>query len=602
MIVHQLATSALLAVLLASVVGAQPSNPVTIDTSFGQVTGFTSPDGVDSFLGIQYANVGERFSRSSLIETQESQAVNATSYGPYCYQADVEGFTNYASREQDEECLYLNIWRPSNATSNSSLSTMVWIHGGGFWFGSGAEDIYKGTNLAQQHDVVVITLNYRLGLFGFLVTGENGQGGLNGIDDQINGLKWVKNHIASFGGNPDDVTIFGESAGSVSVCFLAVSPLAKGLFHHSIQQSGECVYGPTVVAKDATVGAQQTEMILNSTGASSVADLANATRFPAADIAPYSIETLMWWPTVDGLVLPDHPSQMYADSSNINPTDMIIGSTSYDSVTALFFPPEVNIAMASTMNDEIESTFGTELGAAIIEAYSPENYNGNAVAAYSQYTGDFWFRCASRAFVNLVSDKLSGKAFLYNYAYLSTFDPVVLNGLYQMAGINDTTWATHTADLFMVFGTMEEFPAWVGLNETLTPSTDDLAMSAEMMNRWVNFAKLGDPNSVDYDGWDPVSQETETVPPGKATSVPSFLLQKGGGQMSTVEEKIEQCSAFPFVVSPPEPSSPAPEPSSPAPEPTTSTPEQSSSADGSIEVATILLVASEFLVMVRLIS
>lgn len=571
--------------LLAAKAGvfAQSLNPVTIDTTFGQVTGISSDDGVDSFLGIKFANVGERFSRSSLIETQ-SEPVNATSYGPYCYQAFFEGMGDLPPLPQDEDCLYLNIWRPSNATSDSSLSTMVWIHGGGFIFGSGAEELYNGANLARE-DVVVVTLNYRLGLFGSLVTDNDGTGGLNGIDDQINGLKWVKNHIASFGGNPDDVTIFGESAGSISVCIISISPLAKGLFHRAIQQSGECVYSPAVVPRDAAFGVQQTEFMLNLTGAASVADLTSATSFPAIEIAPLSGMANLWWLTVDGLVLTNHPSQLYADSNNINPTDMIIGSTSYDDPFVLLLPPEVYVPLSFTMNDGIEGFFGPEAGGAIIEAYSPDKYNDNQVAAYSQYSGDFYIRCATRAFANMVSGKLSGKAFLYNYAYLSSFDPVILNGLYESEGIDDITWATHAAEVPMVFNNLEGDLFGFSLPD---PTEDDLAVSAELLSRWVNFAKTGDPNSDEYSGWEAVSQEA--VPPGRATSVPTFVLQLGGSEMSTVEEKVEQCSTFPFVV----------EASSAAPTPTMSTPEptMSSSAHVKVKVTTTLLMACMFLWMV----
>jgi len=545
MIVHRLAAYVLALASMATAVAA-----VTVDTSFGQVAGTTS-NGVDSFLGIQYAAAGKRFARSTLIESQQP-LINATSYGPYCYQSIPPGsdqaFSVYTSQPQDEECLHLNIWRPENTTSSSLLTTMVFIHGGGFQLGSGAEPLYTGANLAREHGVVVVTLNYRLGLFGFLVTGENGEGGLNGIHDQINALQWVQNHIESFGGNPNQVTIFGESAGSVSVCMLCVSPLARDLFQRAILQSGECALG-ILAPNDVQVGAANTALVLNLTSASSVTDLANATRFPAADIAPYSATLSTGWPTVDGWVLPEHPSQLYSNSDKIVPTDMIIGSNSYDSPLVVVISPETYIAMANnSMQGGIIETFGPEYGAAVLEAYSPEKYNGNPIAAYAQYDGDFFFRCASRQFAAIVSDNLVGRVFLYNYAHLSTADPILWNGFQELANINNETWASHGADLPMVFGTFDEFTeGWY--MDSVEPSTDDVVLSTEIMARWTSFAKSGDPNTANYVGWNPVSQGENT--PGEATTVPTFLLQKGGGEMGDVEEKVKQCSIFAFSSPPP---------------------------------------------------
>jgi len=180
---------------------------VTVETSLGPVVGVSDGErGVDSFLGIQFAKVGERFSRSTLIQAGDddgagggSGVINATSYGPYCYQSTPVGFDELfdaSDSDQDEECLYLNIWRPSSPPSSGTedttlLPTMVYIHGGGFVLGSGAESLYVGSTMAAAHGVVVATINYRLGLFGSLVTGENGYGGMNFVHDQVSGRLYL---------------------------------------------------------------------------------------------------------------------------------------------------------------------------------------------------------------------------------------------------------------------------------------------------------------------------------------------------------------------------------------------------------------------------
>lgn len=135
-----------------------------------------------------------------------------------------------------EDCLYLNIYTPANRAHNAKLPVMVWIHGGGFVMGSAST--YDGSALAAYQDVVVVLIQYRLGLLGFLSTGDEQMSGNFGLLDQIQALKWVQEHIHNFGGNPDLVTIFGESAGGISVSLQLLSPLSKGLFHHAIAESG----------------------------------------------------------------------------------------------------------------------------------------------------------------------------------------------------------------------------------------------------------------------------------------------------------------------------------------------------------------------------
>ena len=145
--------------------------------------------------------------------------------------------------EQNEDCLYLNVWTPG--LDGKRRPVMVWIHGGGFTIGSGSQAIYNGSVLARRGDAVVVTINYRLGPLGFLRLKEVTNGkiqstGNEGMLDQISALEWVRDNIAEFGGDPDNVTIFGESAGGMSVGTLLAMPAARGLFHKAIPQSGAC--------------------------------------------------------------------------------------------------------------------------------------------------------------------------------------------------------------------------------------------------------------------------------------------------------------------------------------------------------------------------
>ncbi|XP_070551121.1 carboxylesterase 1D-like [Ptychodera flava] len=192
---------------------------------------------VNVFKGIPYAEppVGELRFRPPQPKVSWEGEYNATYYRSICIQPPnpflpIEG-------KQDEDCLFLNVYAPKT-TQSRKLPVMVWIHGGALVVGSGSGDFYDGTVLAAVGDVVVVTFNYRLGALGFFVTGDEHATGNYGLYDQIAALQWIQTNIEAFGGDPNKVTVFGESAGSISAEFLLLSPLTDGLFHRVILQSG----------------------------------------------------------------------------------------------------------------------------------------------------------------------------------------------------------------------------------------------------------------------------------------------------------------------------------------------------------------------------
>jgi len=210
---------------------------------------------VYEFLGIQYGlpPIGEqKFRPSKLNETSWNGIKNATKYGPECYQP--LSFNTAMS----EDCLYLNIWT-TNPDSSANLPVMFWIHGGAGVFGAGSDPTYEGTNFTSYgEDIVLVTINYRLGPLGFLASKQlydedpnwKSYGGLNGINDQINALLWVSKYIQHFGGNPNHISIFGESEGGLSVCILLISPQLADILpvklKYAIIESGSCT-GPWYV-------------------------------------------------------------------------------------------------------------------------------------------------------------------------------------------------------------------------------------------------------------------------------------------------------------------------------------------------------------------
>lgn len=220
--------------------GATESISSVVKVTTGSVQGQPrNEDGILSFLGIPFAAppVGQLRWKSPQSPVKFNGTFNATTFGYSCYSALL---SLPPPTPQNEDCLTINVWTGASST-NEKRPVMFWIYGGGFQFGSSADPGYNGTALAQE-GVVVVSFNYRLGALGYLALDELDEEGTNsgnfGLQDQLYALQWVKENIIAFGGDPDNVTIWGESAGAHSVGLLMASPLSEGLFHKGIMESG----------------------------------------------------------------------------------------------------------------------------------------------------------------------------------------------------------------------------------------------------------------------------------------------------------------------------------------------------------------------------
>ena len=243
---------------------------------------------------------------------------------------------------KSEDCLYLNIWTPAKS-SGDRIPVLVWIYGGGFGAGATSEKNYSGENLAMK-DVVLVSIAYRVGQLGFLAHKElskespNQVSGNYGLLDMIAGLQWVQKNITAFGGDPDRVTIFGESAGGIAVSMLCASPLAKGLFHGAISQSGGSFGPPRPTTfpgenlKRLANAEVEGQAYLKSAGVSSIAEL----RKIDADKLPAGRGLGMSWPIIDGWVIPDDQYNLY-ESNRFNDTPILVGYNSDEG--ASFSPP-----------------------------------------------------------------------------------------------------------------------------------------------------------------------------------------------------------------------------------------------------------------------
>lgn len=286
--------------------------------------------GVDVFKGIPYAKppVGALRWRAPVRLPEWSGCLNATDFGPACPQSPPQLskiYTPYPPLPVDEDCLSLNIWAPEDA---SAAPVFVWIHGGSLNIGSSREPVYDGEQLARA-GVVVVSINYRLGVLGWLAHPElseeqGGTSGNYGLMDQILALEWVRDNIAAVGGNPGNVTVAGESAGALSAMYLMASPAARGLFHKVIAQSPYMISTPHLNrCEHGMTPAEETgEMLTKSLGGQSVAQLRNRDASALAEASARAGFTP--WGTIDGSLLPKQLVEVF-DSGDQAPVPVIAG-------------------------------------------------------------------------------------------------------------------------------------------------------------------------------------------------------------------------------------------------------------------------------------
>ena len=447
------------------------------------------------FLGIPYARppVGDLRWKAPQKPDPWNNVRDATQFGKRCAQLMDATLQNAASN--DEDCLYLNVWTPVPAAT-APLPVMIWIHGGGNVNGSASEPVpfvntgvfYDGEFLAGNHGVVVVSLNYRLGIFGFFGHPDlwaEGSSGNQGLLDQQMAFHWVHDNIAKFGGDPGNVTIFGESAGSFDVCMHMAAPSNAGLFHRAISESGGCT---TVQRTRALAEAAATTFATNAgcTGAGALACLrgkAAADLMASPDVAAGNGFGM----DVDTQFLPDQPRTLY-DMGKIAKVPYLLGSNTDEGT--LFLPPTTPATDQDYMT-ALTAIFGATVAAQVAAAYPVANFANGVpnpqTAALARVIGDSRLVCPT--FDTAVRTAHAGASvFMYN------FDVPV------PALISMTLGATHGSELTSVFGTSPTFATDPGAK-----SVSDL-----MQRYWTNFARTGNPNAGADLTW-PALTETTNV-------------------------------------------------------------------------------------------
>ena len=449
----------------------------TVVTQSGVVAGTPrSQAGVLQFLGIPYAAgpVGSLRWRPPTPAPNYSGTLNATSYGASCYAAE-ENAPVFGV--QSEDCLNLNVWTAANDTTQK-LPVMVWIYGGGFQFGSSSQPNYNGTNFARE-SVILVSFNYRLGVLGFLALPELDQEGTNsgnfGLQDQVAAMHWVKANIAQFGGDPDNVTIFGESAGAHSVGLLLASNLTSGLFNKAILESGaywDSEHGSIESFQDARQKGDQFEQKL---GATTVAELRSLPATTINNAALWNSSTdpgiTAFAPSIDNYVVTKVPAATFSQGQTQKIP--ILAGFNLDE-EFLFLPRALPHSTTQQYAQSVDVFFAGEA----IEALQlyPGSTQAQANNSADIIIGDLVIREQTWEALDSQARNSDQTCYGYYFTYTSAYSPL----------------AAHTAEVSFVFGNLGPNPIF---GTVAPPSSADVALSRTIMSYWTNFARTGNPNS-----------------------------------------------------------------------------------------------------------
>ncbi|KAH8686084.1 prolyl oligopeptidase-like protein [Tricladium varicosporioides] len=528
-----------LSILLAASTVSLASQQVT--TSYGTVEGVISDvnSAVAVYKGIPFATppISDLRWKAPTSPSNWTGILNATSFGPDCAQSySALGVFSSGSEDISEDCLYMNIWTPANATSASNLPVYVWIYGGRFEGGAGSVPTYDGSHLASK-DIVVINFNYRMGPFGFLAHPEldaespHNSSGNYGLLDQIQALTFVQEEIAAFGGNPDHITVGGQSAGSASALDMMYSPLSSDKIVATIAESGARgvhdpeTYGLATAHRSKAAAEASGIAFLVEMNATTITELRNVSM---ADLLKYDsamdsvlVGTVfenssaisnppLWRPVIDGYVLP----YLYGESLRLNAhgnIPILTGDNKGETSDSTMTLAEFQEAFGEIMQGNLSTDF--------FNAYPADD-----AATAGNQSFNFWDD------VNRVSTWDWAQAWYEGGATENVF-------LYYWthAPPNQTAGAYHGSELWYVFGNLPTY-----YNYTWT--TQDYALQTQMSEYWANFIKTGNPNGGNLTTFPAASNTTQVMWLGDSTGA-SYLTQNTS-QFTVIQEFFSQQVEF----------------------------------------------------------
>jgi para-nitrobenzyl esterase len=500
--------------LLAGSVAAQTADPLTVKTEQGKVHGKTINDGkVRAWMGLPYAAppLGDLRWKAPQPAAKWKDERDATNYGAHCAQNIVFQDMIFQDKGGSEDCLFLNVYAPATADGKAKLPVMFWIHGGGFSGGGSNEPRHNGDFLPLK-GVVLVTMNYRLGVFGFLATADlakeaDGAAGNYGLMDMAAGLQWVKANIREFGGDPSNVTIFGESAGSFAVSTLMASPMAQGLFQKAIGESGAAVgRGPLPYGALAEREVKDAQWVagLNVTSLAQLRALPTETILDACKKPGVNFP-----PDVDGKLLTEPVPDTYAAGKQAH-IPLLAGWNADEGIFLATQGGTVNKwkAMADTLFKDRSAEF--------LKLY-PGDTDAQALRSAIDYGSDAFIAFGTWSW--LEAHRKSGDSPVYRYHFELAATP---------SKFHPGTFAFHSDDIEYVFGTLDTRPGW-------DVRLEDRTLSDQIMTYWSNFAKTGDPNGAGVPNWPKYTDEgyplihlNTTITSGPDALRPRYLfLQQG---------------------------------------------------------------------------
>ncbi|XP_072488359.1 liver carboxylesterase 1-like [Notamacropus eugenii] len=505
--------------------GPQSSAPV-VDTEYGKVQGkqVTLQEfdkSVNVFLGVPFAKapLGHLRFAPPQPPVPWDYVKNTTTYPPMCAQnplggeflANIFGNLNITSLKISEDCLYLNIYTTADLTTKTKLPVMVWIHGGAFLMGDAST--WEPLLLSALENVVVVAIQYRLGIFGFYSTGDEHARGNWGYLDQVASLRWVQKNIVNFGGDPNSVTIFGESAGSISVSALVLSPLTTNLFHRAISQSGVAMMESLIISNikstaekiatfagcKPTTSASMVHCMRQKTE-EEILNTAQKMEFFSMDFVGDPTQKIVLPPTVvDGIFFPKSPKELLAENQ-FNHIPYIVGFNSDEFgwilPTMLRYPLSGDKLDQETATALLWSSYPLFKIPKDLTPLVTEEYLGvtedpvKKKSLFLDMMGDLMFGIPSIIVAQF--HRASGAP---TYMYQFQHRPSFWGNLKPM-----TVKADHGDDIFFIFGApflME------------SSSEEEKQLSKTMMKYWANFARNGDPNGEGLLKWPVYNQNEE---------------------------------------------------------------------------------------------
>ena len=481
-----------------------------VKTTAGMLEGTAADDGrLRVFKGVPYAAppVGPLRWKAPQPVAAWTGTRKADSFGAQCHQPPIFGDIVF-DRPASEDCLYLNLWTPAKEAT-AGLPVMVWIHGGGYQAGASHEPRHDGVRLANN-GVVLVTINYRLGVFGFFAhpalssDDPRGTSGNYGLLDMIAALQWVRDNVAAFGGNPGNVTIFGESAGSFAVSTLMAAPQARGLFHKVIGESG-APFGPTLSLAPRQAAEGNGEKFAAAIGAQT----AEALRAKAPEeVLAAAAKWQPWFaPSIDGLVLTEPVAATFAAGRQAK-VPLLAGWNADEGRGGVVLGKERPTAASFT--EQTRKRFGA--GADLLLKVYPAGTDAEALESAAALAGDLFIGYGTWKWIE--AQRASGDVPVYRYLFSRKIPVPAGHTQNGRPATAEDIGARHAGEIEYVFGTLDTVKG-------VTWTDADRRLSGAIGRYWTNFARTADPNGSGLPAWPRLGR----IEPGAVQDTGPRLIQ-----------------------------------------------------------------------------